>query len=498
MEKIKPILSKIWLYLAKFGNFILTCIRWVAKSINTILETVVIVLGALVILGIMLFASVRPLYNELAYTTYDKLANLKDSDFRMHGNTVVLDKDGNEIGSINSGDYKYVGITDVNENVQNAYVAIEDKNFYTHCGFDLKALVRASFSLVKHKGEITQGGSTITQQVIKNNLLTSERSFKRKIVELMLAPKIENKYDKAKIMEFYVNTCYYGNNCYGIETASQFYFSKPNTELTLAESALLAGVSNSPNNYNPIANKDLAIERRNTVLKAMYNQGYIDEKAYNDAVKEKINLAISEGSKTNDNYMVSYAIHCTTLKLMETDGFKFKYVFDSEDARKAYRDKYEQEYNRYATLVRSGGYTIQTTFDQDLQNKLQNVVDTDSAGFTEVQENGKFALQSAGVVIDNTNGTVVAMVGGRGTDDQFNRGFLAVRQPGSTIKPLIVYGAGLNEGTIAPSSVYTDKKVYLDENDTSSYSPENADGSFAGDMSCREALARSKNTVSDL
>lgn len=495
MVKIKPILNKVLKCLVMVGKFILTLIKWIAKSINAILETIVIVLSVIVIMGITLFASVRPLYNELAYTTYDKLSNLKDSDFRMHGNTVVLDKDGNELGSINSGDYKYVGITDVNKNVQNAYVAIEDKNFYTHCGFDLKAMTRAGFSLVKHKGEITQGGSTITQQVIKNNLLTSERSFKRKIIELMLAPKIENKYDKAKIMEFYVNTCYYGNNCYGIETASQFYFSKPNTDLTVAECALLAGVSNSPNKYNPIANKDLAIKRRNIVLKAMYKQGYIDENTYKSSVKEDISLAISEGSQTSDNYMVSYAIHCTTLKLMETNGFKFKYVFENEDARKSYRAMYEKEYNKYSTLVRSGGYTIQTTFDQDLQNKLQNVVDTDSAGFTEVQENGKFALQSSGVVIDNTNGTVVAMVGGRGANDQFNRGFLAERQPGSTIKPLIVYGAGLNEGTIAPSSIYTDKKVYVDENDTSSFSPVNADGSYAGDMSCREALARSKNTI---
>lgn len=186
--------------------------------------------------------------------------------------------------------------------------------------------------------------------------------------------------------------------------------------------------------------------------------------------------------------MSSYAIHCTTLKLMELNGFEFDYLFDTEEET-AYESSYSEAYKKYASEVRGGGYTIHTSFDQGIQQKLQESINRQLAGNTQVQENGKYRLQSAGVCIDNETGYVVAVVGGRG-DDTYNRSFLAVRQPGSSIKPLLVYAPAFNEGKLLPSMIYEDKKI-----DINGYSPKNAGGGYQGAMTIRRAVAASRNTI---
>lgn len=470
-------------------------VEFIFKFFYSILNILLIMLAVVAFAEVFIFVKVYPMYQEASTTAYEKLASLQDSNFRMLSNTVIYDKDDEVIGEINAGDYKYVPINEVSKYVQEGYIATEDRRFMEHIGIDAQSLVRAGLSLLKHKGEITQGGSTITQQVIKNNLLSQEQTYSRKLVEILIAPKIEQLYSKSKIMEFYVNTNYYGNGCYGIETASQFYFNKSCKDLNLAEAAMLCGVSNSPNNYNPIASKKLANEKKAQVLGNMFKLNYITSDEYKKALKKKVKVKATVDEYDNDNYMISYALYCASLDLMKKDGFNFRYIFDSYNDEKQYIEDYQTLYAEKASLLRAGGFRIHTSFNQKLQKKLQKSIDTNLSGYTEKQKNKKYALQGAGVCIDNQTGFVVALVGGRGDNDEFNRAFLSKRQPGSSIKPLLVYAPAINEGVVTPSTVYTDKKVYARPNDTSSYSPSNSGGSFRGDMPIREALARSINTI---
>ena len=162
---------------------------------------------------------VMPMIDEYKQIAYEKFDSIGPNTFTYLQDTVILDKNGDVLTEINVGNYEYVKIDNVSKWVQEGYIAVEDKKFKVHNGIDYKALTRATLSLIKNKGEITQGGSTITQQVLKNNLLTQEKSFKRKLVEFFLAPEFEKKFSKKEILEFYVNTNFYGNNCYGIEAA---------------------------------------------------------------------------------------------------------------------------------------------------------------------------------------------------------------------------------------------------------------------------------------
>lgn len=156
------------------------------------------------------------MFTEARETVFDKLVNMSEDDFVMKEDTVVYDKDGKLVGSVNAGRYKYTEIKSISPYLYNGYIAVEDKRFKTHGGVDLLATMRAGVALVKNGGDIKQGGSTITQQVIKNNLLTQEKSYTRKMIEIMLAPTVEQKFTKDKIMEFYCNSNYYGNRCYGV------------------------------------------------------------------------------------------------------------------------------------------------------------------------------------------------------------------------------------------------------------------------------------------
>lgn len=485
-----------WLhFISNIVLFPFRLVEFILKFFYSILNFLLIVLAVACLVGVVIYAKVYPMYQQASATAYDKLSKLEDSNFRMLQNTVIYDKDDKVIGEINAGDYKYAKIKDVSDYVQKGYIATEDKRFMEHIGIDAQSLIRAGISLFRHNGEITQGGSTITQQVIKNNLLSQEQSYSRKLVEILIAPKIEQEYSKAKIMEFYVNTNYYGNGCYGIETASRFYFNKSSKNLTLAEAAMLCGVSNSPNKYNPIASMKFATEKKVQVLGNMLGEGYITKKDYEKALKQKIKVKATVDEYDNDNYMISYALYCAALDLMEKDGFKFKYLFENTKEEATYMDKYQSAYSEKASLLRAGGFKIHTSFDIKLQKKLQRSIDKSLAGYTEKQKNKKYALQSSAVCIDNQTGYVVALVGGRGEKDEFNRAFLAKRQPGSSIKPLLVYAPSINEGVVNPSTIYTDKKVYAISSNPNSYSPSNSGGGYRGDMPIREALARSINTI---
>ena len=448
------------------------------------------IIAFLVVAFIVGYKKIHPLYVEAQNTMYELLADMDEGTFKRSSNTVVYDADDNVVGKVGYENYEYVDITDISMYIQNGYIAVEDQNFTTHHGVDILATIRAAIALVRNNGEITQGGSTITQQVVKNNLLSQERTYERKIMEILLAFQIEKHYTKTDIMEYYCNSNYYGNSCYGVEGAAQYYFGKSAADVTLGEAAMLVATSNSPNNYNPVVDYKLCIKKKKQVLKAMLEQGMITEEQYETARKERPTIVQQVEEADSENYMTTYAIHCAALKLMELQGFAFMYTFEDQDTYTSYTEDYETAYDNAVQTIRDGGYTIKTSLDQDIQDSLQAAVDETLADETALQEDGSYDLQAAAMCIDNETGMVVAIVGGRGEDGSYNRGYQAERQPGSSIKPLYVYGPALNEGMLSPATTYTDQAIDID-----GYTPENSGGSYYGTVTIREALARSLNTV---
>ena len=447
----------------------------------------VMVIGGIV--GLCVYVKVLPMFTEAREEVFDKLVHLSEDDFVMKEDTVVYDSKGKQVGSVNAGSYKYVKINDVSPYIYEGYIAVEDKRFKTHGGVDLVATMRAGVSLLKHNMEITQGGSTITQQVIKNNLLTQNKSYTRKIAEILLAPTIESKFTKAQIMEFYCNSNFYGNKCYGVGAASKYYFGKKCADLEPHEAAMLIGLSNSPASYNPVLHPKAALKKRNSVLRIMCKEGVITPKEYKSALKKKLNIKqFSEKGGSKESYVMSYAIHCAAISLMEKENFKFKYVFDSKEDYQKYNKQYSKVYSEKIESIRSGGYKLYTSINMKKQKKLQKAVDNGLSFNKEKDDDtGKYALQGAAVCINNETNYVEAIVGGRGKNDQYNRAYLAARQSGSAIKPLIDYTPGFESGMYSPSTIVNDHKF--------ANGPSNAGGGYHGNVRIREAVARSLNTV---
>ena len=242
-ESQKKALIQVLLCIRNTAVGLLGIIGWL---LHTLLAVLTVGLLSAALVCILIYAKVKPQLDECRELAYDKLAQMERTDFSMLSDTVIYDKDGRQVGLINAGHYQYVDISHISMNIQNAYIAQEDRRFKSHTGVDWIATLRAGLALIKHNGQVTQGGSTITQQVIKNTYLTQEQTFTRKIVEILLAPEIEKKYSKADIMEFYCNTNFYGHQCYGVEAASRYYFGKHAADLRVDEAAVLVGISNSP------------------------------------------------------------------------------------------------------------------------------------------------------------------------------------------------------------------------------------------------------------
>lgn len=484
MKKLGSILLSIWKGICTLFFTGLGIVGWLLKALLAALT--VTFLGC-ICAAVVLFIKVKPELDHCREVAYDKLATMDRSDFSMLSDTVIYDKDGNKIGIINAGHYDYVDINHISMNIQNAYIAQEDRRFKTHTGVDWIATFRAGLALVKHSGNITQGGSTITQQVIKNTYLTQEQTFTRKVVEILLAPEVEKKFSKADIMEFYCNTNFYGHQCYGVQAASRYYFGKTAAELEPHEAAVLVGISNSPSAYDPVRHPETSKEKRNDVLKSMYEVGFLTLEEYQEYSDEPLTIVQATSEGTDESYQTTYAIHCAALELMKLDGFEFQYLFEDKADFDSYSERYTDAYSLKTDSIRAGGYQIYTSLDENLQAQLQEGIDLGLSSFKELQDNGKFALQGAGVIVDNQTNYVVAIVGGRGTEDQFNRAYLSARQPGSTIKPLLDYGPAFDTGSYYPSRIVNDHK-WED-------GPSNSGGGYHGPVSIREALNRSLNTV---
>lgn len=421
---------------------------------------------------------------------YDIVAEIDDNDFNTRYPSVLYDKDGNVLKEFQTTDYIYGKYEEMNPYVFKALIAIEDKRFYLHKGFDLKGFVRGIYSTVV-LGD-TQGGSTITQQLVKNVYLTMESTIWRKITEAVIAQEFEKIYTKEQILEFYTNNVNYANGCYSFASASEYYFQKPSTELSIAEIAFITGIPNNPSRYNPLKHMDNALDRKNLILHEMFELGMLSEEEYETEKNRKITLNKKEIHLNNDvaDYAQSYAVHKAVEEIMKLNGFQFLYDFSSDEERKNYWELYTEEYGNARSEFVSGGYEIYTCIDTELQSTLQDIVNKQMSSYKEInEESGLYKKQASATVIDNETGMVLAMCGGRTQEEvvnSYNRAHLSARQPGSSIKPLIVYTLAWEKGML-PSDTMMDEPI---EN-----GPKNAGGGYSGLVTLRYAVEKSINTI---
>lgn len=389
-------------------------------------------------------------------------------------------------------DSTYLKFEDIPQYVKDAFVVTEDRDFYEHSGFDPKAIMSAGVQLIKSKlrgAGPSRGGSTITQQLARGTFLNYDKTYERKIKEIFIAIELEKKYSKDQILEFYINNVYFANGYYGIEAASQGYFSKPASQLTLSECAFVCSIPNRPTLYNPFEHFDYTISRKKRILKQMYDQKVITKAEYDDATYEDVILDPAEDIKTQD-YMTTYAVHCATEALMQMEGFKFRYEFANDAERKAYKTKYDKAYDESNKALYTAGYQIHTSLKKKVQRELQQAVNEKLSGFTSKNSEGTYELQGAATCIDNETGQVIAIVGGRKQKSTvkytLNRGYQSYRQPGSCFKPLAVYTPQL-ERSYTPTSIVDD--TYFEGG------PHNSSGTYSGKITLRRAVEQSKNVV---
>lgn len=414
--------------------------------------------------------------------------NSDREDFSAYQTSIVYDDQGEIIKLVKKDRFQiYLSIDNIPETAKEAIVSIEDKRFYEHSGIDLKAIVRAAVALVK-KDEITQGGSTITQQLSRNIFLTHTVSWERKVEEIFISLRLEKIYSKDDILEFYLNNVYFANGYYGIETASTGYFNKSSSELTLSEIAFLCAIPNNPTLYDPRKNMENTLKRRDRILDEMLEDGKITESQCAEAKQETITLNSMEVHSAG-TYVDSYVNYCAVRALMENNGFVFKNEFTDEAEEEEYKTLYEEEYNKWSEKLISDGYRIYTTINREMEEKLQNAVDDGMYGFVTQKDDGVYNVQAAATCIDNDTGKVKAIVGGRSQDNvesSFNRAYQSKRQPGSSIKPLLVYAPALEKGYTANSTL---KDVKTADG------PANAGNAYSGSISLRSAVEKSRNAA---
>lgn len=408
--------------------------------------------------------------------------------FRSSETTVAYNKKGKQIAVIKGDkDAYYVTLDKIPDYAKNALIVTEDKKFYEHNGIDFKGIVRAAWALIKNNGEKTQGASTITQQLARGVFLNTDKTYERKIKEIFIAQELEKKYDKNQILEYYLNTIYFANGYYGIEAAAKGYFSKGCEELTLGQICFLCAIPNNPTLYDPEKKFDNTVKRKNRILDQMLADGVINQVEYDEAYNEEIKLKIQE-VKMRD-YIQSFISYSATKALMEKNGFEFQYSFDSNSDRETYEEEYTEAYDTAQQMLKNNGYRIYTSIDLTKQKKLQTAINENLSSFKEKGTNGMYEMQGSAVCIDNKTGRVVAIVGGRSQKTQgysLNRAFQSYRQPGSTIKPIIVYTPSLERGSTASTTVNDHR--FTD-------GPQNSGGTYYGYVSLRFAVEHSLNTV---
>lgn len=439
--------------------------KFVKKALPTVFAALFVAIIVLAGIGVGMYSAVS---NELEEMNVKNLA-LNYSSFVYYN-----DENGNAVEDVQlhfEGERRvWVDSDAISINLKNAAVAIEDERFYKHNGVDLKrtfgAAVKWAFSKIGI-GDASYGGSTITQQVVKNITNERDKSATRKIKEIMRALALERQLnDKDAILTMYLNISYFSNQCNGVEAAANLYFSKKASEVTPAEAATIVGITQRPTYYDPIRNPENALAKRNTVLAKMKQHKYITKEEYEEAVNSPLGLsqAATTSRKVVYSYFVDAVINDIINDLMAQKGYSATFA--------------EQQ-------VFSGGLKIYTTMDKNVQESIEAVYES-RTGFP---KNTK--PQSAMVVIDPTNGEVKGLVGGAGVKTEargLNRATQTKRQPGSSIKPLSVYAPGIELGKINSATVLKDEPISIGD-----WSPVNSYSGFKGNLMLSKCVEISAN-----
>ncbi len=375
----------------------------------------------------------------------------------MQQTLLIYDKNGAETAALyNKQNRVYIPVEEIPEHVKNAFIAIEDARFYEHDGVDIGRIIGSLIEDLK-SGSLKQGASTISQQLVKNTSLTGVKTMSRKLQEAVMAYKLEQVYTKDEILEMYLNYIYFGHGAYGIEAAAKTYFGISAKSLTLSQAALLAGIIKGPSHYAPHIDMQKSIQRRNLVLSCMHDQGMISDSQEKEAESEAVILAEKEE--------VEYGYY-TDMVLAEAENIL---SLDSEE-------------------LLSTGFRIYTTLDQGMQENLESVFKK-AANFPSNAADGE-PCQAAVCILDSKTGEIRAVMGGRSYETRrgINRAIDIKRQPGSAIKPVMVYAPAIEKLGYTPATLVLDEKE-----DFNGYVPKNFSDNYEGWVTLREALANSLN-----
>ncbi|HWQ75756.1 MAG TPA: penicillin-binding protein 1A [Syntrophomonas sp.] len=422
-----------------------------------------------VILSSLIFAAVGLFLGIIVFTAYG-LPVFNEQQLTGANASLLYDDQGKIFWRVHAEeDRTSVALDKVPQDMINAFIATEDKDFYKHHGVNYKGIARALLSNIQSRDLTGQGASTITQQLARNAFLSQEKTWQRKIKEILLAYKLESLYSKDEILELYLNKIYFGAGAYGVQAAANKYFDKDVSKLDLAESSMLAGLVQSPSRYDPFQNFDAARARQRLVLLSMRDSNYISydqvEKAYN----EKLVLKSGDSSSMQYGFFIDAVISEAIAKLSGIKGYK------DADA-----------------MIYSSGLKIYTTMDAALQKHAEDYF-KDQSHFPSETKNGN-KIQVGMAIFDHSNGEVKSIMGGREYTNQrgFNRATSAYRQPGSSIKPLTVYAPALEKGYM-PFTVLNDSPISYKINNEI-WSPKNYDYTYRGLIPMRTAVQYSINT----
>jgi penicillin-binding protein 1A len=440
------------------------------------------VIGTILLIGVvtaLIFVCIFAFYVKTCITPS---LDIDLNDFTLNQSSIIYYKDPNgdyqKLTTVKSSENRiWIDGDQIPQHMKDALVAIEDKRFYTHKGVDWFRTAHAALNMFT--GGSTFGGSTITQQLIKNLTQQDDITVQRKLLEIFQALDLEKNYDKDEILEYYLNAVYFGEGCYGVQTAAQTYFGKDAKDLSVAEAASIVGITNLPTYYDPFYSVENNKERQENVLREMYKQGYLKKAEYEEAKNEELDFVRGENSPSSSNVYSYYE----EVVLSDVIG-------DLAKAKGISR-------NAASQLVHNAGYEIYACIDKDIQAKVDAIY-TDPEKLPKTYGSTKSQLQSAIVIIDQATGEIKALRGGTGDKTinyGLNRATGTTRPPGSSIKPIAVYGPAVEYGLISPSTLVLDKDEKHVQLTHTSWYPKNSPNSYDGIITITTALQKSKNTV---
>ena len=440
------------------------------------------IIGTILLIGVvtgLIFVCIFAFYVKTCITPS---LDIDLNDFTLNQSSIIYYKDSNgdyqKLTTVKSSENRiWVDGDEIPQHMKDALVAIEDKRFYTHKGVDWFRTAHAALNMFT--GGSTFGGSTITQQLIKNLTQQDDITVQRKLLEIFQALDLEKNYDKDEILEYYLNAVYFGEGCYGVQTAAQTYFGKDAKDLSVAESAAIVGITNLPTYYDPFYSVENNKERQENVLREMYKQGYLNKSEYEEAKNEKLEFVRGENSPDSSSVYSYYE----EVVLSDVIG-------DLAEAKGISRTAASQ-------LVHNAGYEIYACIDKDIQAKVDAIY-TDPEQLPKTYGSTKSQLQSAIVIIDQTTGEIKALRGGTGDKNinyGLNRATGTTRPPGSSIKPIAVYGPAIEYGLISPSTLVLDADATHVRLAHTSWYPKNSPNTYDGIITINTALQKSKNTV---